>query len=110
MASVKGNSSSKLAPPAQRTDASAKIMIVDDEPINIMAVRKYFQDAGFSNVAATSDPRQIMATMERENPDVLLLDIMLPGVDGLDVLKTIRSSDRFARSPSSFSPRSTTAR
>ena len=74
-------------------------MIVDDEPINIMTVRQYFQDAGFPNVAATSEPRQIMATMERDNPDLLLLDIMLPGIDGLEVLKTIRSSARFARVP-----------
>ena len=99
MASVNDNSSAKLAPPVQRAEARAKIMIVDDEPINVMAVRKYFQDAGFTNLAATSDPRQIMAALERENPDVLLLDIMLPGVDGLHVLQSIRSSDRFARLP-----------
>ena len=68
MTSVQGNSSSKSAHPAHRNDASAKIMIVDDEPINIMAVRKYFQDAGFRNVAATSEPRQIMATMDARKP------------------------------------------
>jgi putative two-component system response regulator len=83
----------------RRAEADAKIMIVDDEPINIMAVKKYLKDAGFSRLAATTDPRQIVAALQQEKPDVLLLDIMMPGVNGLDVLQTVRASEQFARTP-----------
>ncbi len=86
-------------PLPRRAGNEAKIMIVDDEPINIMVVNKYLADAGFRNLAATGDPDQIMPTLDRENPDVLLLDIMMPGVNGLEILRMIRSSARFAQVP-----------
>ena len=74
-------------------------MIVDDEPINVMVVGKYLKDAGFTNLAAATDPHQIMATLEQGNPDAILLDIMMPGVSGLDILRMIRSSAQLARVP-----------
>jgi putative two-component system response regulator len=99
MTSIDANAPSPWTSPGRRNEASAKIMIVDDEPINVMVVTKYLKDAGFSQLAATSASRQIMEALEREAPDVMLLDIMMADANGLDVLKTVRSSDRFARIP-----------
>jgi putative two-component system response regulator len=84
---------------SRRARNNAKIMIVDGEPINIMVVEKYLSDAGFRNLAATDDPEQIIPTLDDENPDVLLLDIMMPGVNGLEILQMIRSSPRGAVVP-----------
>ena len=47
---------------------NAKIMIVDDEPINIMAVRSIWPGRRLSNLAATGDPEQIMTTLDRKTP------------------------------------------
>ena len=85
-------------------------MIVDGEPINIMVVEKYLADAGFRNLAATDEPEQIIPTLNSENPNVLLLDIMMPGVNGLEILQMIRSSPAAPWFPSSFLRRLTIAR
>jgi putative two-component system response regulator len=86
-------------PSAGPKKAAAKIMIVDDEPINIMVVKKYLETAGFANLASTSDSRQAFAEICRERPDVLLLDIMMPHVDGLEILRQVRAERRVAQLP-----------
>lgn len=79
--------------------ATAKIMIVDDEPINIMVAVKYLEHAGFSHLASTSDARRAFALICQEAPDVLLLDIMMPEVNGLEILRQVRAERRLAQLP-----------
>lgn len=86
-------------PAAAPLETTAKIMVVDDEPINIMVAVKYLEHAGFSRVASSSDARGAFATICQEAPDVLLLDIMMPEVDGLAILHQIRAEPRFAQLP-----------
>src|SRR3954469_10161135 len=64
----------------------AKVMIVDDEPINIKVVRKHLQGAGYSNFVTFNDPTAVLNAVARERPDVLLLDVVMPGMTGLDIL------------------------
>jgi signal transduction histidine kinase len=82
-----------------REHQTAKIMIVDDEPINIRVVCKYLKDAGFQNFLTTSDSRQAIPTLHREDPDVLLLDLVMPEISGLEILRTIRAERQFAQLP-----------
>jgi putative two-component system response regulator len=77
----------------------AKIMIVDDEPINIKVVRKHLQGAGYQNFITTSDSTTCMDTLKAQQPDVVLLDIMMPQVNGLQILEWIRADDRFKHVP-----------
>ena len=70
---------------------TAKIMLVDDEPLNIKVVRKHLANAGYQRFVATTEPGQAMGMVRRENPDAMLLDIMMPGISGLDLLKMIRT-------------------
>ena len=92
-----------LAPVTQADDTNitqqSKIMIVDDEPLNIKVVRKYLQGAGYSNFISTSDATDAMEIMRGEQPDVVLLDIMMPQVSGLDILDAMRLDDKLRHIP-----------
>jgi putative two-component system response regulator len=80
---------SSAEPPVQ-----PKIMIVDDEPINIKLVQKYLRMAKYSQTVTTTDSTQAIALLRKERPDLVLLDIMMPKVSGLDILGAIRADQR----------------
>jgi putative two-component system response regulator len=77
----------------------AKIFIVDDEPINIKVVRKHLQGAGYRNFVTTTDATTAMETLRAQQPDVVLLDVMMPQVNGLQILEWIRADERFQHLP-----------
>ncbi len=66
-----------------------KILIVDDEPKIVEICQDYLKASGFDVVAA-GDGLKGLATARREKPDLVVLDLMLPGMDGLDVCRTLR--------------------
>ena len=66
-----------------------KILLVDDEPEIIEICRDYLKASGFEVVTA-SDGRQGVSSARREKPDLVVLDLMLPEMDGLDVCREIR--------------------
>ncbi len=68
---------------------SKKILIVDDEKKLVSVVRGYLEQAGF-NVAVAYDGPQALAVFRHEKPNLILLDLNLPGLDGLDVARTLR--------------------
>lgn len=68
----------------------AKILIVDDEPINIESVQKHLRSAGYESFVSTSDARQAIELIRSERPDVVLLGITMPHVHGLDILEVLR--------------------
>src|SRR5580658_9614707 len=77
----------------------AKVLIVDDEPVNVKVVRKYLQGAGYKNFVTTCDSTQCMDLLEKERPDLVLLDIMMPGINGLQILAQIRANAQFRHLP-----------
>jgi two-component system, OmpR family, response regulator RegX3 len=68
-----------------------KVMVVEDEPALVDALEYGLAAEGFK-VVATSDGGQSLALFERERPDLILLDLMLPGLSGTEVCKRIRSA------------------
>ncbi|MBI4768904.1 MAG: response regulator transcription factor [Chloroflexi bacterium] len=66
-----------------------KILVVDDELEIVKLVRAYLERAGFSVVAAT-DGQQALAVFRHERPNLVILDLNLPGMDGLDVCRALR--------------------
>ena len=84
--------------PEQWFTSNAKVMIVEDEPLNIRMFRKSLSDAGLKECIAITDPREAFGKIEQELPDVVLLDLMMPEMNGIDVLKLIRNS-KFAQLP-----------
>ena len=65
----------------------AKIMIIDDEELVIRVVRRFLVSDGYQNFTTVTDPRQALDEIERVKPDVVLLDIMMPNITGLDLLR-----------------------
>ncbi len=66
-----------------------KILVVDDEPKIVQLVRDYFQHAGFDVLTAHTGPAAL-ARARSEKPDLIVLDLGLPEVDGLDVARSLR--------------------
>ena len=65
-----------------------KVMIIDDEDLIIRVVRRFLSSSGYSDFVTLSDSRLAIETVLREKPDVVLLDINMPYLTGLDLLKT----------------------
>jgi len=68
---------------------SKKILVVDDERKIVQLVKAYLEQAGFSVVTAY-DGQQALTVFRHERPNLVILDLMLPGIDGLDVARTLR--------------------
>jgi len=69
----------------------AKIAIVDDEPINIEAVQHQLGEGGFQRFLSTTDSEQEISLFRESCPDLVLLDISMPGVGGLDILRVMKN-------------------
>ena len=65
------------------------ILVVDDEPKIVKLARDYLEQGGFRVVTA-ADGMTALAVARRERPDLIVLDLKLPGKDGLDVCRTVR--------------------
>ncbi len=79
--------------------ADAKIMLVDDEPINTDVLQTYLEGEGYENFITTSESVQAIDIMAREKPDVILLDLMMPHVSGFDILQMMRLDKSLAHIP-----------
>jgi two-component system alkaline phosphatase synthesis response regulator PhoP len=66
-----------------------KILVVDDEAKIVKVLKAYLEQSGFQVVTAT-DGKIALAMFMREKPDFMILDLNLPGMDGLDVCRTVR--------------------
>jgi DNA-binding response OmpR family regulator len=75
---------------AQRYPMKTKLLVVDDEPHIRMLYQEELQTEGYT-VATSNGQEPIMAVIERETPDLVVLDINLGDVLGLDLLQTIRA-------------------
>ena len=67
-----------------------RVLVVDDEPSLVRAVVGYLERDGFA-VSAASDGEQALEIARQENPDVVVLDLGLPGIDGIEVCRSLRT-------------------
>ena len=68
----------------------ALIMMVDDEPIMMDLVQVLLEEEGYRNFITIEDSTRALAAIEEHRPDILLLDLMMPNVDGFEILDSIR--------------------
>jgi putative two-component system response regulator len=76
-----------------------RLLLVDDEPINIKVVRKYLTVAGYTDISSTSNAAEVLPLLIRYEPDVVLLDIVMPSFNGLDLLQAIRADAQLTHLP-----------
>lgn len=84
-------------PPVSETPAimtpaqpGARILIVDDEPANVRVLTRLLESYGYQDVLAITDPRQLLLSFLELEPDILLLDLHMPHLDGFSVLELLR--------------------
>ncbi|WP_433210451.1 response regulator transcription factor [Dactylosporangium sp. CS-047395] len=69
-----------------------RVLVVDDDPTVSDVVRRYLERADFG-VRLASDGQRALDEYTRERPDLVVLDLMLPGIDGLEVCRRLRTQD-----------------
>jgi DNA-binding response OmpR family regulator len=76
----------------------ARVLVVEDDPDIAQLVAHYLEKAGFT-AEITSSGREALASITARPPELLVLDLMLPHVDGLEICRTIRGNDATASVP-----------
>jgi len=68
-----------------------KILIIDDEPSNIALLEYLLRENGYSRIQSVTDARTALETFAKFQPDLILLDLMMPYIDGFGILEAVRS-------------------
>jgi DNA-binding response OmpR family regulator len=74
---------------------AASILVVDDDPDSLDIVRTFLESRGY-DVATATDGRAGLAKLEEVRPELVLLDVMMPGMDGWEVARIIKNHADFA--------------
>jgi putative two-component system response regulator len=72
----------------------AEVLVVDDEPANVALIETILERNGFTQVRSVTDPRQFRQVFVEQQPDIVLLDLHMPHVDGIALLAMIRELRR----------------
>src|SRR6476469_2274423 len=67
----------------------ANIIVVDDEPANVLLLERILKKAGYCNVRSTTNPHDVFSLFVEEEPDLILLDLMMPGLSGFEVMERL---------------------
>jgi CheY-like chemotaxis protein len=73
----------------EAAESKATILVVDDNTDNVEILRAFLESRGFT-IAEARDGRAALAKMEEVKPDLVLLDVMMPGMDGWEVCRVIK--------------------
>ena len=75
-----------------------KILIADDNEVNVMVIRDYLENFGYE-VSVAFDGAEALLKVEQEIPDLILMDIQMPYVNGIELTRRLRTDPRFATVP-----------
>jgi len=68
----------------------AKVLIVDDQRANVMVLEKVLRRAGYTNLVSITDSRQVLPMFKTDPPDIVLLDLVMPHIDGFGVMDQLQ--------------------
>jgi DNA-binding response OmpR family regulator len=75
-----------------------KILIIEDEPELVKAIQIRLQQAGYE-VLSANDGQDALEKTRKENPDLIILDLMLPKIDGYKVCRMLKFDERYKKIP-----------
>ncbi|CBN56977.1 response regulator receiver sensor signal transduction histidine kinase [Kamptonema sp. PCC 6506] len=84
-----------------KTGLTGLILIVDDTPTNLDVISEALSNAGYKVAFATSGERALQQ-VERRPPDLILLDVMMPGIDGFETCKRLKANEKTCDIPVMF--------
>jgi putative two-component system response regulator len=80
----------------RETLKNARILIVDDEKAYVQLLHRFLESAGFNFVRTTTNPHEVLELFESFRPDLILLDLRMPEMDGIQVMKQLKPhTERF---------------
>ncbi len=71
----------------------ARILIVDDQASNVSLLEQLLGEAGYSSVSSTMNPREVCALHRKNQYDLILLDLQMPGMDGFEVMEGLKTNE-----------------
>ncbi len=83
---------------------NAKILIVDDLKSNIEVIMGILELSGYKNIEHTTDSRKVIGLVKTFNPDLILLDLMMPYLSGFDVMDLIRAEKQYSFLQNNYLP------
>ena len=69
----------------------SRILVVDDEPANVLLLQRMLEDDGYQAITTTTDSRRVLDLYRGTRPDLIVLDLMMPHLDGIAVLEQLRA-------------------
>lgn len=87
-----------IAPQSVAASPAPRILMAEDNEVNIIAVGDYLQDRGYQVVIARNG-REALLLAEETKPDLILMDIQMPEIDGLEVIRRLRATVAFVTVP-----------
>ena len=70
---------------------NARILVVDDSPVNVSLLERTLQGAGYRSITTTTDPRTVNTLYREQRHDLILLDVVMPGMDGFEVMRELKT-------------------
>jgi PAS domain S-box-containing protein len=77
----------------------ARILIVDDQAVNVALLEQMLAEAGYDNVTSTMNSSEVWALHRRNRYDLILLDLQMPGMDGFQVIEGLKANEQDAYLP-----------
>jgi diguanylate cyclase (GGDEF)-like protein/PAS domain S-box-containing protein len=77
----------------------ARILVVDDEPVNVQLLEFLLKTTGYEQVSSTTDPRQVATLHLQHSYDLIILDLQMPHMDGFQVMEALKPMEREAWLP-----------
>lgn len=87
-----------MNPGTAKAQPAATILVVDDESQNVSLMVEVLEYAGYSTLAAASG-QEALEILARQRPDAMLLDLLMPGMDGFEVIRRMRANAATAGIP-----------
>jgi PAS domain S-box-containing protein len=78
---------------AQSEILNARLLIVDDQEVNVTLLEQMLREAGYACVASTTNPQEVCALHRKNRYDLILLDLQMPGMDGFQVMEGLKTNE-----------------